>query len=295
MEKVVSKDRLKDKFSKVEIAFDDESFNYKITSESVKKIQTHSENARKNGLPGIIWRGIKLVFSSLNFGLSLFYQHVIKSGFNEMKKQTGKMLKQARDKEEKMEIFLDQTISMKELAKKEKESFLQEKKHFQNRVIEVYTEDIQDLFGGRVDDHVIALDGLENSALKNVMAFQIEALQFVSKKLIASNMIMNVKSLNMNTCLDPKKRVQTELSFELDKKGYMWSLMFGKHFVPELKSKLEKCDGEISIVQRENLSLKKDIFTLKLNFNVPVVSVGAVSVEHSVNIPKKHSLKNLEL
>lgn len=295
MEKVVSKDRLKDKFSKVEIAFDDESFNYKITSESVKKIQTHSENAKKNGLPVIVWRGIKLVFSTMNYGLSLFYQHVIKSGFKVMKVQTGKLLKQARDKEEKMEVFLDQTISMMELAKKEKESVIQEKKHFQKRIIENYTEDIQDLFGGRVADHEISLNELENSAVKNVMAFQIEALQFVSKKLIASNMIINIKSLNVNTCLDPKKRVQTELNFELDKKGYMWSLMFGKHFVPELKSKLEKCDGEIFIIQRENLSLKKDIFTLKLNFNVPVVSIEAVSVERTVNFPNKHSLRNLEL
>jgi len=295
MEKVVAKDRLKDKFSKVEIAFDDESFNYKITSESVKKIQTHAEITRKNGLPGIIWRGVKLVLSSMNYGLILFYQHVIKSGFTAIKKQTRKMLKHARDKEESIEIFLDQTISMVELAKKEKESFLQEKKHFQNRVIEIYTEDIQDLFGGRVVDHVITLDGLENNSVKNVMSFQIEALQFVSKKLIASNMIVNVKSLNMKTCLDLKKRVQTELSFELDKKGYLWSVMFGKHFVPELKSKIEKYDGEILIIQRENLSLKKDIFTLKLNFNVPLVSVEAATVECAVKFPIKHSIKDLEL
>ena len=295
MEKVVSRDRLKDKFSKVEIAFDDESFNYKMTSESVKKIQTHSENARKNGLPGIIWRGIKLVFSSMNYGLSLFYQHVIKSGYKAMKKQTGKMLKKARDKEESMEIFLDQTISMIELAKKEKESFLQEKKHFLNRVIEIYTEDIQDLFGGRVVDHVINLDGLENNTIKNITSLQIEALQFVSKKLIASNMIINVKSLNMDTCLDPKKRVQTELSFELDNKGHVWSVMFGKHFVPELKSKFENYDGEMSIIQRENISLKKDIFNLKINFNVPLEIVKKAAVERSVNFPIKHSVKNLEM
>lgn len=293
MEKIVAKDRLKEKFSKVEIAFDDDMYDYKLTSDSVKNLKTQSEISRKKGLVSILWRGTKLVTASLLRAASIVYQSAVKKVFLLLTNKTKAYSLKVREKEESLEMYLDQTISEIEMVHKEKAMAINDHKRFLDRVFEIYKEDVQDCFGGKVIEHNVGFLNNDAGKIKEVFAFQAEIYQYISKRLMSSNMLSNIKSLSISMKERSPDVIDIYMNFELDRKGYLWASIFSKHFIPELQERIGKHEGKIGASETLNLTKNEDEFKVRMSFNSLELSV--IKEQKTSPAPVRSAIKNMEL
>ena len=289
MNQLSSKNRLKDKFSKLELSIEDEKFGIKLTEESVKKIQTNSYRKKKSNLPTTIFRFLKLSASFIKKISKYCYSNIIKKSLVFLQKILKKVFLVIKEKEENLEILLVDKVTLLENMKNEIEEVKNKKIKKVEFVVNEYYNNVQVLFLDLVEENVFEMPNTELNIIQSNLDFQMSLLEIFSKKLIASNMIMNAKSMKLETKLEKDELLST-ICISMDKKGYAWAKMFGKYIVPELNRSLESRSGIVVINHVHNITKAQDYLLISVNFKI----TASLIVEKPIAIQKRIKTVNRE-
>lgn len=272
MNQISSKDRLKDKFSKLEIAIDDEELGFKITKESLKDIRpvSETEKRKKTNVPKLVFRVVKLACSSF-YDFSLFiYQNILSVAASYLFTKSKLVLKKVHERGENAEIFVDRKITSLEIIKQSLKEAKELKISNIKATIENYYSVTQSLFCNLIEENDYKVPEESYEEVERITKFQMKIMELISRKLVVSNMIANIRSINIKAQLNDQE-VITLFRFEMDKKGHVWSKMFGKSIVPEINALIEVQEGKLFLKQIYNYSTKKDVFLLKVNYQAAEV------------------------
>jgi hypothetical protein len=290
MGQLLKSDRLKDKFSKLEFALNDDELTHKLTDESIKNIKPVLKVNKNISFVNIILRSARLVANYFNEIIKTYFDNVIKKAITSIYNHSVIIAQEIRKKEENIEILLDKKINFLEAEKKEKKESEELKNLNLNLMVEEYYSAIQVLFFELVDSNDYKVSDESFDCINSVNSPQLKLMGLISRKLIVSNMIANVASISIKTRAEGNDIINI-ISMEMKKNGFLWAKMFGRRIVPELNKIFEKNQCKISIKQVYNVTAMKDVFHLRVNYRLPLESkketlVGARQV-HELYKEKK--------
>lgn len=267
MNQLSSKDRLRNKFSKLEMDVDDERFVHKLTEVSMANIKPMGQSkSRGNGFTSL--------FKLMKYGSFVSMNKVKKiclSSVNRIASFSAKVFSKtvqfAREKEEHTELLLERKVNQFELIKKELKENEELKKQNLENLIGSFRSSMDLLFENKIDNNEFTIQYASEDNLKSVLEGQTLLMDIVSKKIVYNRMIMNVKSVKCKIAFDGDE-LASKMTFELDKKGHLWATMFGKSIVPDLYKVIGIKQGKITIKQSYNTANNKDLFFMTMSYKL---------------------------
>ncbi|MEA9357696.1 hypothetical protein SHI21_15810 [Bacteriovorax sp. PP10] len=267
MNQLSSKDRLKDKFSKLEMDVDDERFVHKLTEASISNIKPVSQTSSRGN-------GFTSLFKLMKYGSFVTFKktkHACSYSFNKITSFSAnvfsKTVQFAREKEEYTELLLERKVNQVELIKKEQKENEELKKQNLKNLIGDFHRNMDLLFQDKIDSDDFSIQYASEDNLKSVLEGQTLLMDIVSKKIIYNRMIMNIKNVKFKIAFAGDE-LASKMTFELDKKGHLWATMFGKSIVPDLYKVLESKQGKITIKQSYNTTTGKDLFFMTMSYKL---------------------------
>lgn len=261
-----SSERLRDKFSKVEILIDDERFIHKLNKDSIEKIKVNGKIKRPMVSLSLM-KIIKMMTLKLvdYFKMKCFY--LMSHFFSYGRKHFYQVVEFARNKEEQAELFLEHKVNKIEMMRKEIKEYEDLNKLNKEMLIEDYRKNISQLFLNQIDSRAFPINITDSVSLQGVLIFQMKLMNVISTKLLKSNMIINVKKINMSLNSEGDSMI-SRINFELDKKGHLWCVMFGKSVVPDINNFLLNRQGKVMIKQVCNTAINKDLFSVTIHYKI---------------------------
>lgn len=267
MNQLSSKDRLKDKFSKLEMDVDDERFVHKLTEVSISKIKPVGLTKSRQNL---FMSSLKL----MKYGSFSCVKHVKKLGifsFNKIASSffniLSKTLTFAREKEERAELFLEKKVNRIELVRKEIKDYEVLKRQNLEKIIDGFRQGVAELFQNKLDSDEFTIQYSSEDNVNAALEDQMTLMDIISKKIVFNRMILNVKKIKCKIAFDGDE-LASKMTFELDKKGHLWATMFGKSIIPDLYKIIGNREGKITIKQSYNTTTSKDLFYMTMSYKL---------------------------
>lgn len=263
MNQISKQSKLKDKFSKIEMDFDDENLGYDIPKKSLQEIQSRDQIISADRLKNLV--RISKLFSVTVFDVIIFfYRNIVLNILQFVKKKVEKTTTVILVKEENLQMAVGKVLTEIEIQKKMKLDQISSEEDQKKLMLKSYYTKMEEAFLGMIDSNDFVMDNSSQEILETHMEFQLNIWNLISKKLIVSNMITNAKSIKIKT-FERQGRVITEFIVEMEKKGHLWAVMFGKHFTPEINQVINGVDGKVLMQQVSNQSQQADTFTLVID------------------------------
>lgn len=278
---IKSQNRAQDRFAKLEMDFEDDSLKYKIPQDSLSNISTTVQRnnlIRKNN----IRRLFLMTLQNLGRGFKAIYVNVFLTAFRAFQMSLVEIKTKLKKREENIQIKIDEILSMKEIQEKDHlEKITSVRLKRANDLSELESK-INNIFHETVVTNEFKSDLELVEVTRYNMDFLFDQMSFIAKKISISNMVSNVQKISLVTTLDEYK-MHTSLSIVLDKKGHVWSLMFGKHILPHLIKNYEVRNGIIKMNQMWDMT--SDIDVLFLEFESETIVEILSSQESPIEMP----------
>lgn len=262
MNQLAKQNKLKSKFDKIEMDLEDERIGYQLPKHSLNNIQSSSQQMKSIRINNVI-KVSKLAVTTTSEVIAFFYKSIIKSSVVFTSSKIKIVFNKMKEKEEETQIAVNRIIKASELQKTFEKEELQMHQLQKNKLLNSYYSQMETAFLSTIDSNHFEMTNHSDDVVKINMAQQMVVWSFISKKLIVSNMISNAKNIRISTT-QKSNRLTTEMTIDMEKKGYLWSMMFGKHIVPELSNILKSSNGSLKIRHTDNLSKKTDQFILSM-------------------------------
>ena len=279
------KNKAKERFAKLEMDYEDDKLGFKIQEDSLHNITSNLRSLNLNRLNNIR-RFILMVTQNILKGLRFIYVNFCLNVFKASKLFLIKMKDKLKSTEENIQMNIDKILTIKELQEKDqREKIIKDQQMRAQDIVDLKGK-IDNLFQGLVETNDFETEVELISFIRFNMEFMLEQMSFIANKLVVSNMLANVIKIDHVTILDQHK-MQTRLSFLLDKKGHTWSLMFGKFFIPNLNQNYETKNGKIKMQQVCDLTAGVDV--LFLDFESDAIIEEMKTTEEIIEIKPKNN------
>lgn len=264
-----NRERLKDKFSKVEISIDDERFIHKLDQASIEKMVVVKKERSKLLLS--LFKLMKITSIAFTEYSKNKYKRSAQNIFACGKNISLKTMTFVRKREEQVELLLERKINKFEMVKRELKEYEDLARLKREALVEEFRSNASHSFLNYLDYKAFSISVKDYISLVPLFMYQMKIMDSISSKLIASNMIVNVKKISMSLHAEGDD-VVSRIHFELDKKGHLWSIMFGKSIVPEINKLIIDRQGKVTIKQVCNTAISKDLFSVAIEYKLKEVS-----------------------